>query len=124
MRRLRPSPSHETFKPLLVLLSYASPLRRIASNVRVKGEVIRVRNHVNPLSVAHAATPTLNPSEIISNYRDINRPLWLDIGCGRGDYLRPLARELRSWNVLGLEIREPMVQHASERRILPLSSLT
>jgi tRNA (guanine-N7-)-methyltransferase len=60
--------------------------------------VIRVREHVNPLSHKY--------------YDDWHKPLSLDIGCGKGGYLLAIASQRPEWNFLGLEIREPLVERA------------
>ncbi|MEM9003997.1 MAG: tRNA (guanine(46)-N(7))-methyltransferase TrmB [Cyanobacteria bacterium P01_F01_bin.86] len=74
----------------------------------------RVRQHVNPLSSKYA-----NPADA-PDWRDIfadtQRPLHLDIGCGKGDFVREMASKVADWNFLGLEIREPLVERAIIRR--------
>ncbi len=74
----------------------------------------RVRQHVNPLSIKYA-NPAGAPdwSQVFS---DPQLPLHLDIGCGKGDFLRQMAVLMPEWNFLGLEIREPLVERALIRR--------
>ena len=74
----------------------------------------RVRQHVNPLSNKYA-NPVGAPDwgEVFS---DPQLPLHLDIGCGKGDFLRQMAVLVPEWNFLGLEIREPLVERALIRR--------
>lgn len=72
---------------------------------------MRVREHVNPLSQKYQVAIT--PPDWISIYADLNRPLHLDIGCGRGRFLLQMAQEQPGWNFLGLEIREPLVDQAN-----------
>lgn len=72
--------------------------------------VVRVRNHVNPLSQKYQ-TP-VSPLEWEKIYAAPNQPLHLDIGCGKGLFLLSMAME-PTWNFLGLEIREPLVQEAN-----------
>jgi tRNA (guanine-N7-)-methyltransferase len=84
--------------------------------------VVRVREHVNPLSDRYQipATPP-NWAEI---YADLTQPLHLDIGCGRGRFLLQMAQEVPAWNFLGLEIREPLVEQAlTWRQDLGLTNL-
>lgn len=70
----------------------------------------RVRQHVNPLSIKYAS-PAQSPNwQAI--FADPELPLHLDIGCGKGDFLREMAVHLPGWNFLGLEIREPLVQRS------------
>jgi tRNA (guanine-N7-)-methyltransferase len=79
-----------------------------ASVSRIKR--VRVREHVNPLGEKYQ-TPTPAPDwETI--YADWSKPLSLDIGCGRGDYILQMAQLKPQWNWLGLEIREPLVNSA------------
>ncbi|PSB19682.1 tRNA (guanosine(46)-N7)-methyltransferase TrmB [Phormidesmis priestleyi ULC007] len=72
--------------------------------------IVRVREHVNPLSRKYQ-TPAQSPDwEKI--YADLTQPLHLDIGCGRGRFLLKMAQLQPEWNFLGLEIREPLVEQA------------
>lgn len=74
----------------------------------------RVRQHVNPLSSKYA-NPAAAPdwAEVFVNPQ---LPLHLDIGCGKGDFVRMMAEQVGDWNFLGLEIREPLVERAMIRR--------
>ena len=76
--------------------------------------VIRVRQHVNPLS--HKYQRPVEPPDWSKVYAHLDQPLYLDIGCGRGHFLLQMAQLQPAWNFLGLEIREPLVQQALERR--------
>lgn len=74
----------------------------------------RVRQHVNPLSSKYA-----NPADAPdwqAVLADLQLPLHLDIGCGKGDFVREMADRVPDWNFLGLEIREPLVERALIRR--------
>ena len=72
-----------------------------------------MRQHVNPLS-SHfneiQRLPSLN--EMFGNSK-LN--LHLDIGCAAGDFLFDLALVNPSWNYLGIEIRERLVQTAKSK---------
>eukprot|EP00546_Thalassionema_frauenfeldii_P018211 CAMPEP_0178907432 /NCGR_PEP_ID=MMETSP0786-20121207/7370_1 /TAXON_ID=186022 /ORGANISM="Thalassionema frauenfeldii, Strain CCMP 1798" /LENGTH=212 /DNA_ID=CAMNT_0020579235 /DNA_START=341 /DNA_END=979 /DNA_ORIENTATION=+ len=48
-------------------------------------------------------------------FDEINRPLHLDIGCGKGGFLLELAKERPGKNYLGLEIRPSVAEFAQER---------
>ena len=75
---------------------------------------VRVRQHVNPLSSKYQQSVNLpNFSNI---YSDLQKPLHLDIGCGRGRFLWQMAQVEPEWNFLGLEIREPLVIEANSWR--------
>jgi tRNA (guanine-N7-)-methyltransferase len=72
--------------------------------------IVRVREHVNPLSRKYA-TPA-QPPDWAQIYPDLTRPLHLDIGCGKGRFVLQMAVVEPDWNYLGLEIREPLVEQA------------
>ena len=76
--------------------------------------LVRVRQHVNPLSQKYQSP--VSPPDWERVYADCTRPLHLDIGCGRGQFLLTLAQQQPTWNYLGLEIRQPLVVQANERR--------
>ena len=75
---------------------------------------VRVRQHVNPLSkkFQHAIAPPDWP-EI---FAQPEQPLYLDIGCARGQFLLEMAQLRPHHNFLGVEIRRPMVESALKRR--------
>ena len=75
--------------------------------------VVRVRQHVNPLSQKYQ-TP-ISPPNWDKVYGASTQPLHLDIGCGKGRFLLTMAMQ-QNWNFLGLEIREPLVQEANTWR--------
>jgi tRNA (guanine-N7-)-methyltransferase len=72
---------------------------------------VRVHQHVNPLSPYYRQAP--KPVEIDRVFADPSRPLLLDIGCARGRFLLRMAGAEPSWNYLGVEIREPLVEEAN-----------
>jgi tRNA (guanine-N7-)-methyltransferase len=74
--------------------------------------VVRVRQHVNPLSEKYQQPAS--PPDWTEIYAD--RSLHLDIGCGRGQFLLKMAQQQPEWNYLGLEIREPLVHQANDWR--------
>lgn len=76
--------------------------------------IVRVRQHVNPLSRKYQQPVSAPPWEKL--YADLTQPLHLDIGCGRGHFLLTMAQQTPSWNFLGLEIRELLVEQANEWR--------
>jgi tRNA (guanine-N7-)-methyltransferase len=75
---------------------------------------IKVRQHVNPLSIIYQQ-PSIMPdwSEV---YTDLSAPIHLDIGCAWGRFLLELSQQDRSWNYLGMEIRQALVIHANHQR--------
>lgn len=84
--------------------------------------LVRVREHVNPLGRKYQ-NPVEPPDwERIYAYPD--QPLHLDIGCARGKFIMQMAELEPTWNFLGLEIREPLVEQALlERDELGLRNL-
>jgi tRNA (guanine-N7-)-methyltransferase len=74
----------------------------------------RVREHVNPLSAKYQV-PAIAP-DWQQIYTNPNQPLHLDIGCARGKFAFQLAQLEPNWNILGLEIREPLVTQANQLR--------
>jgi tRNA (guanine-N7-)-methyltransferase len=75
--------------------------------------IVRVRQHVNPLSQKYKQSAA--PPDWTKVYADLSLPLHLDIGCGKGVFLLKMAQEQPDWNYLGLEIREPLVLEANLR---------
>lgn len=76
--------------------------------------IVRVREHVNPLSQKYQTPVTAPPWDTV--YATVAQPLHLDIGCGRGRFLLEMAQAQPDWNFLGLEIREPLVDQANHWR--------
>ncbi len=74
----------------------------------------RIRQHVNPLrrKFQHRITPP-DWNEVYSNP---NLPLHLDIGCARGEFLLKMAQLQPNTNFLGIEIRQPLVELASQEK--------
>ena len=75
---------------------------------------VRVRQHVNPL--ARKFQFSVVSPDWTEIYHQVDRPLHVDIGCGRGRFLWKLAQIEPDWNFLGLEIRKPLVEEATEWR--------
>ncbi|PSR18738.1 tRNA (guanosine(46)-N7)-methyltransferase TrmB [filamentous cyanobacterium CCP3] len=76
--------------------------------------VVRVRQHVNPLSGKYQAPVEVpNWSAAFATPR---QPLHIDIGCGKGVFLLSMAELAPEWNFLGLEIRKPVVESAQKRQ--------
>jgi tRNA (guanine-N7-)-methyltransferase len=75
---------------------------------------VRVRQHVNPLSLKYQQP--IEPPDWSTVFADPTRSLHLDIGCGRGQFLLQMAEQQPELNFLGLEIREPLVIQANQNR--------
>lgn len=76
--------------------------------------VVRVRQHVNPLSDKYQATVETPAWETV--FANPPQPLHIDIGCGKGMFLLQMAQIQPEWNFLGLEIRMPVVESAQKRQ--------
>ncbi|NEO28262.1 MAG: tRNA (guanosine(46)-N7)-methyltransferase TrmB [Kamptonema sp. SIO4C4] len=75
---------------------------------------VRVRQHVNPLSQQYQTpTPPPNWEEVFACSQ---QPLFLDIGCARGRFVLEMAQAWPEMNFLGVEIREPLVIEANQKR--------
>jgi len=73
---------------------------------KVKG--VRVRQHVNPMSSRfQVQAPSPMWREV---YDDAMKPLTIDIGCAGGRFDLLLAKRQPERNVLGVDIREPLVE--------------
>lgn len=75
---------------------------------------VRVRQHVNPLS--HKYRTAIAPPDWTEIYANPQQPLHLDIGCARGKFLLEMAQLQPENNFLGVEIRQPLVTEANQRR--------
>ena len=73
---------------------------------KVRG--VRVRQHVNPLTKRfQTQAPAPAWREV---YRDAGKPLTIDVGCAGGRFDLLYAKRNPDKNVLGLDIREPLVE--------------
>ncbi|MGB0563807.1 MAG: tRNA (guanosine(46)-N7)-methyltransferase TrmB [Spirulinaceae cyanobacterium] len=75
---------------------------------------VRIRQHVNPLA-SKFQQPIALP-DWTQIYANPQQPLHLDIGCARGRFALAIAPQQPNMNVLGLEIREPLVDEANRLR--------
>ena len=69
-----------------------------------------MRQHVNPLSKNFKEAERIPP--FIEMFSDPKLNLHLDIGCAAGGFLFDLALVNKTWNYLGIEIREKLVKNA------------
>ncbi|KAK4523215.1 hypothetical protein GAYE_PCTG44G1108 [Galdieria yellowstonensis] len=72
----------------------------------------KVRQHVNPLTPYFQKPITIHRGWNKQVYRDATKPLLIDLGSGKGWFCLRYAEAHPDWNVLGLEIREVLVQRA------------
>ena len=90
---------------LLTTVNYQPP--SLTWRERMKAQR-HIRPHVNPLQRRFVQQP-FDASAVSF---DESRPLHLDIGCGKGHFCADLAELRPDLNVLGIEIREPLVEEA------------
>ena len=81
---------------------------------------VRVHQHVNPLAPFYRQSP--QPVDLEAVFADPKLPVHLDIGCARGRFILRMAEAEPSWNYLGVEIREPLVDEAN--RLASKANLT
>jgi tRNA (guanine-N7-)-methyltransferase len=73
---------------------------------------VRVRQHVNPLKrELQELTP---PPDWPAVFDDPSLPLVVDVGAGYGRFLLALKQTLPGYNMLGLEIRGPVIERANK----------
>jgi tRNA (guanine-N7-)-methyltransferase len=76
----------------------------------------RARQHVNPLAAKFQQQTVLTPDWPRDTFDDMQRPLFVDIGCSRGGFLVDIASQKPDdYNYLGLEIRPIVVYNAQQR---------
>ncbi len=73
-----------------------------------------MRQHVNPLSQFFQIPLSLPSKNVI--FREHHYPIHIDIGSAKGEFLIELASKYPTWNFLGLEIREPLVNLSERKR--------
>lgn len=87
----------------------------VVYQARIKGIMgVRVRQHVNPLSKKFQHE--LAPLDWVTIYHHPDQPLFLDIGCARGQFLSEMAQLQPEHNFLGIEIRRTLVESANQLR--------
>ena len=73
---------------------------------------VRCRQHVNPLSQKFCK-PSETPSwDVI--FKDISKPLTIDVGCGGGRFPLAMAKRFRERNFLGVDVREALVERGEK----------
>ena len=88
---------------------------RLAWRERIRAQR-HIRPHVNPLQ-RRFRDVSLDPS--LLDFEDMSLPLHVDIGCGKGHFCADLSASRPDLNVLGIEIREQLVDEA--RRLVDVS---
>eukprot|EP01039_Chlorochromonas_danica_P002653 gene2653-2897_t len=76
----------------------------------------KVRQHVNPLSNSYLQPLTLADNWLDASFQTPRQPLIIDVGCAKGSWALNVARLHPHLNVLGLEIRRPVVELCIQRK--------
>jgi len=82
--------------------------------IKSKKDLLRVRQHVNPLAAAYQKPIVLSNGWIEEAFKDPSLPFHVDIGCAKGVFPLKMAEADCNRNFLGLEIRRSLVEHANE----------
>lgn len=77
---------------------------------------IKVRQHVNPLAAQYLVPITLDKDWISKAYTRPTQPFIIDIGCAKGGWPIKYCQTYPDTNVLGLEIRRPVVDYCLARK--------
>lgn len=78
----------------------------------------KVRQHVNPLASAYQVPVELSKDWLKDNFQESTLPILIDIGCAKGTWAMEYAKANPTMNILGLEIRKPVVIEAMRRKTL------
>lgn len=77
----------------------------------------KVRQHVNPLARKYQEPAPLSSEWMEASFADPKLPMVIDIGCAKGTWaLKYATANKETRNVLGLEIRRPIVELALQRK--------
>lgn len=91
-------------------------LRKI-ENGEISKPTRNLRQHVNPLSIIYKKTINIEDQHIMTHLTEPKEnPLYLDIGCAKGNWVNDMAHSQPHINFLGLEIRTECVIIALQRR--------
>jgi len=77
---------------------------------------IKCRQHVNPLAAKYQVPIQLDSDWLEKTFPQPRQPLLIDVGCSKGTWALKYARANPGHNILGLEIRRPVVELALHRK--------
>ncbi|CAM9312715.1 unnamed protein product, partial [Ectocarpus fasciculatus] len=75
----------------------------------------KIRQHVNPLSARHQVPICLPEDWIKDHFQNIDNPFVIDVGCAKGTWAAQYAQDHPETNVIGIDIREPIIELANAR---------
>lgn len=102
--------AHEPRAPVSTSIDGSPPAQERGGGSAVRWK--RPRQHVNPLASFHQR-PLELPADWDARAFSEPRPLHIDIGCAAGHFCVQLAEAQPEKNVLGLEIRDVLVERAN-----------
>lgn len=77
---------------------------------------LKVRQHVNPLSSRYLVPMEGGEEWVAEAFADTTKPVIVDIGCAKGSWVLKYGAENPERNIVGLEIRKPVVEFALQRK--------
>lgn len=77
---------------------------------------LKCRQHVNPLAAKYQVPVQLDSDWLEKTFPQPRQPLLIDVGCSKGTWALKYARANPGHNILGLEIRRPVVELALQRK--------
>ena len=87
------------------------------SHLKAK-KTFKVRQHVNPLASAFQQPVVLEKNWLQRSFANMNpKEFIVDIGCAKGSWALTMCENNPDINILGLEIRAPMVENCMIRKV-------
>ena len=77
---------------------------------------LKVRQHVNPLASRYLVPMEGGEEWVAEAFANTSLPVVVDIGCAKGSWVLKYGAENPSMNIVGLEIRRPVVEFALQRK--------
>lgn len=77
---------------------------------------LKVRQHVNPLSSKYMKPMNEEKGWVSNAFANITQPFIVDIGCAKGSWVLKYGLENPCYNIIGLEIRKPVVELCLKRK--------
>jgi len=77
---------------------------------------LKVRQHVNPLASKYRVPIALEEDWVEKTFPNPTHPILIDVGCARGTWALKYGKSNLNHNILGLEIRRPVVELALRRK--------
>lgn len=78
---------------------------------------LKVRQHVNPLASRYLVPMEGGEEWVTEAFSNTKKPVIVDIGCAKGTWVLKYGNENPEMNIVGLEIRKPVVEFALQRKL-------